>query len=359
MKVLVLTKLKRKGLGSADEYDFINVKKTLENIKEKNLNIDVKFDIFKNYKNYLIWCPEIVVFLGFDDQYLKIQKIFSTSKTVIWAKCDDLFLNKKFVFFFKKINFIFDSNFYKKNLPKKFEKKYLYLPTAIHLNYKSTIREKLLNLHFRKILLGQIKKVDIVFSGSPRFNRKDKYRQKLISILLENKIKVLICAPRSLWMKSGFFVDDKFKKYLYFSANNSWATPEVYYKAKYVLDLPWLDTIIEDLDNNYDPQFALGWNILKAGFYGANIMTYKCKMNQALGLNDNNVNFYKKNILNISDLAHEIISIVNSYSSIRAKKKKKLVKTLFRKKHIYSERWNKILYTILNLEKKICKKNKY
>ena len=355
MKILVLTKLKRKGLGSADEYDFINVKKTLENIKEKNLNIDVKFDLFKNYKHYLIWSPETVVFLGFNDQYLKIQKIFSSSKTVIWAKCSDLFLKKKFNNFFEKIDFIFDSNFYKKNLKNKFKKKYLYLPTAIHSNYQNTLREKLINFFYKKNLLRQVKRVDIVFSGSPRFNRKDKYREKLILILLENKIKVLICAPKKLWMRSDFLVDDKFKKYLYFSSNNSWATPDVYYNAKYVLDLPWLDTIVQDLEKNHDPQFALGWNIFKAGFYGANIVTYKCKMNKALGLNVNNVNFFKKDISDISALAGEIINIINSHQSMR---KKKLIKRLFTKKHTYLVRWNKIFYTIFNLEKKIYEKNK-
>jgi hypothetical protein len=155
--------------------------------------------------------------------------------------------------------------------------------------------------------------------------------------------------------KSNFLVDNKLKKYLYFSSNNSWASPEVYYNAKFVLDLPWLDTIIPDLEKKHDPQFALGWNIFKAGFYGANIITYKCKMNIALGLNDSNVNFYKKNISNLSKLADEIVNIIYSYKVAKAKKKKELIRCLFKKKHTYSERWNKIFNIVFNSKNRIYK----
>jgi hypothetical protein len=358
LKVLILVRRFVNFRGDADEHDFNSNNLIFENIQKINKNLFIKFDVINNFRNYVDWKPNFIIFLGFDHLNVKIQKTFAFSKSIIWAKCNNFLSEKKYDEFTSNLFLIFDSCFFKKNLKKKYKKKYFYLPTAIHVNYKNNFLNLFLNYCFGFYKKKNLKIVDLAFSGSPRFNRSDFYRQRLIKTLLERNIKILICAPKKLWLKSIFDYKTHYNKNLFFSSDNNWAGKETYSKSKFILDLPWLDTIIDDLEKKNDPQFALGWNIFRAGFHGANIITYKCKMNKTLGLNNNNVNFYKKNISNISDLANEIIAIINSYNSIRAKTKKKLIKDLFKKKHIYLERWNKIFYTIFNLEKKIYKKNK-
>ena len=75
-------------------------------------------------------------------------------------------------------------------------KNYYYLPTAIHKDFNYSFLKNYIYPFLKKKLINQTKKVDILFSGSPRFNRKDNYRQKLINILIKKNIKVLICAPK-------------------------------------------------------------------------------------------------------------------------------------------------------------------
>ncbi len=356
MKVLILVRRFVNFRGDADEHDFNSNNLIFENIQKINKNLFIKFDIINNFRRYIDWKPNFIIFLGFDHLNLEIQKIFSFSKSVIWAKCNNFLSKKKYDKFTSNLFLIFDSCFFKKNLKKKYEKKYFYLPTAIHADYQNSFIKSFATFFLKFIKKDNLKIADLVFSGSPRFNRSDFYRQKLIKTLLERNIKILICSPKKLWLRSIFDYKTYYNKNLFFSSDNNWASKETYSKSKYILDLPWLDTIINDLEKNHDPQFALGWNIFRAGFHGANIITYKCNMNKALGLNDNNVNFYKKNISNISDLADEIINIINSYKTMRAKNNKKSIKNIFKKKHTYRARWNKIFYTLFNLEKKNYKK---
>ena len=72
----------------------------------------------------------------------------------------------------------------------------------------------------------------------------------------------MICAPKKIWKQSEFKIDNDYEKNLFFADHNYWATKTLYENSKFVLDLPWLDTIIPKLEEKFDPQFALGWNVL-------------------------------------------------------------------------------------------------
>ena len=192
------------------------------------------------------------------------------------------------------------------------------------------------------------KKVDILFSGSPRFNRKDNYRQKLINILIKKNIKVLICAPKKIWKQSEFKIDNDYEKNLFFADHNYWATKTLYENSKFVLDLPWLDTIIPKLEEKFDPQFALGWNVFRSSFNGSNLITYDCEMNRNLGLNENNCNFYKSNIEKITNIGDEIENIIKNTDKTKIEYKKNNLKNLFIKNHTYDQRWSFIIDKLIN-----------
>ena len=346
MKILVLVRRLRYQLSNADEHDFTHNKKVLNNLK-KNIFTShfIKYDLLKNYKKYIKWNPNFVIFLGFHEDTLEIKKQFINSKFAIWAKCYASYEVKKFKEFYENLNLIFDSC-YLSNL--NYKKNYFYLPTAIHNNYKENFFKKIYFLFYKKSLENQAKKVDIMFSGSPRFNRADNYRQELIKILVEKGLKILISAPKKHWDKSNFKIDAKYEKNIFFSNHNYWATEEMYKNCKFVLDLPWLDTVIPELERNFDPQFSLGWNVFRSGYYGTNLITYDCRMNRNLGLNDENCNFYKSNIKNLIMIADEIENIVKNYDPIAAKTKIINIERLFKSNHTYNNRWRFILSKINN-----------
>ena len=67
----------------------------------------------------------------------------------------------------------------------------------------------------------------------------------------------MICAPKKFGNNQNLNIDKNYEKKIYFFADhNYWAT-KMYIKSKFVLDLPWLDTIIPKLEEKFDPQFAL------------------------------------------------------------------------------------------------------
>ena len=345
MKILVLVRRYRKNQSEADEHDFTYIKKTLKEIEENKKNIKIEFDIFKNYKKYINWSPNYTIFLGFDSSILKIKKDFNSSKFCIWAKCYSSSTDNKINSIYDEFDFIFDSCFL--NIFNK-KRNYFYLPTAIHTNYTYSFLKKTYLSFFKKKMDQQTKYADMIFSGSPRFNRKDNYRQELIGLLAKKNIKILICSSKKLWMKSNFQINSNFKKNIQFVSSNYWATGRIYNNAKFVLDLPWLDTIIEKLEKNYDPQFALGWNIFRSGYNGANLITYKCDMNKDIGLNDENCSFYSSNIENIQNLADEIEFIIKNVDKAKIQYMKSNLKKLFMEKHTYHKRWNFIIDKIVN-----------
>lgn len=345
MKILILVRRLRSYVSNADEHDSVHNKKLFNNLSQKFNSNSIKYDLFKNFKKYINWHPNFIVFLGFDESVLEIKKKFSNSKFAIWAKCYSSYENIQFKKFYEELDLIFDSCYFNHLSHKK---NYFYLPTAIHQNYKESFLKKLYFLFYKKNLQNQVKKVDIMFSGSPRFNRADNYRQELIKILIKKDLKVLISAPKKHWVKSNFKIESKYEKNIFFSNHNYWATEHMYKNCKFVLDLPWLDTIIPELEKNLDPQFALGWNVFKSGYYGSNLITYDCSMNRSLGLNDENCNFYKSNIKNLLMIADEIEYIVKNYDLEASKKRSFNIEKLFKSTHTYNNRWMYILSKITN-----------
>lgn len=344
MKILILARRSRCNQSEADEHDFKFTKKVLKKLEDKYASIFLKFDKASSYKKYLNWNPNYIIFLGFDPISIEIKKFFSSSKFAIWAKCYSSSIKYEFMKFYDEVDFIFDSC-YLNILSKK--KNYFYLPTAIHDDFEYNFFKKTYISLYKNNLISQVKKADILFSGSPRFNRKDNYRQELINILIKKNIKVLICAPKKLWEKSNFKVDKKFQKNLFYSNHNYWATREMYENSNFVLDLPWLDTIIPELEERFDPQFALGWNIFRSGFHGSNIISYDCQMNKNIGLDESNCNFYTSNINKLSILADEIEHIIKTVDKNEIEYKKLKIKNLFTKKHTYLSRWNFIISKLI------------
>ena len=115
--------------------------------------------------------------------------------------------------------------------------------------------------------------------------------------------------------------------------------------------MPWLDTIIPKLEEKFDPQFALGWNIFRSGFNGSNLITYDCEMNRNIGLNEQNCNFYKSNIENLNYLGEELEYIIKNSDINKAQNKKNNLRNLFSKNHTYEKRWSYIIEKILNEKK--------
>ena len=345
LKILILARRFRSNQSEADEHDFVYNKKTLESFNNPLHSNLIKYDLFSNYKEYLNWEPSFVFFLGFNPQALEIKKKFKNSKFGIWAKCYSSSIKDEFKNFFEELDIIFDSCFFNIFSEKK---NYFYLPTAIHKNFKYKIIKNIYLSLYRKKLINQVKKFDIIFSGSPRFNRRDNYRQELINILLKKGIKILICSPKRLWFQSNFKVDTIYQNNLSFSEHNYWATKDMYKNAKFVLDLPWLDTIIPELENKFDPQFALGWNIFRSGFHGSNLITYDCEMNRSIGLNSQNCSFYKSNVEKLPNLANEIEYIIKNTDKNKIQYNKTNLKKHFNNNHSYDERWK---FIITKLEK--------
>ena len=345
IKILVLVRRYRSDQSEADEHDYIYNKKVLFFLQKKLKSISIEYDLLTNYKAYVKWKPNHIIFLGFDKKFLKIQKLFINSKSSIWAKCYSSFIEKENEQFYNNLAYIFDSCYF--NIFGK-KKNYYYLPTAIHEKYKNKILRRIYLSFLRKKIIAQSKDADIIFSGSPRFNRDDNYRQKLLNILIKKGIKILICAPKKLWIKSNFKIDTDYEKNLTFASHNYWATKEQYENAKFVLDLPWLDTIIPELEKDFDPQFALGWNVFRSGYYGSNLITYDCQMNRNIGLSDANCNFYRSNIENLNFLSEELEYIIKNTDSNKIQHKKNNLKNLFHKNHTYEKRWIFIIKKILN-----------
>tara|TARA_B100000029_G_scaffold476947_1_gene521511 strand:- start:5438 stop:6481 length:1044 start_codon:yes stop_codon:yes gene_type:complete len=340
LKILVLVRRYRKNQSEADEHDFNYTKKTLKEIEKSKKNIKIKFDTFKNYKEYIKWCPNYTIFLGFDSSIFKIKENFTSSKFCIWAKCYASSIDNKLSSIYEEFDYIFDSCFL--NILNK-KKNYFYLPTAIHKNYNYSFLKKTYLSFFNKKIDNQIENADLIFSGSPRFNRRDNYRQELISLLSKKNIKILICSSKKLWMKSNFKTNTSNENNIQFISSNYWATGRVYNNAKFVLDLPWLDTVIEKLEKNYDPQFALGWNVFRSGYNGANLITYKCDMNKDIGLNEQNCSFYSSNVENIANLADEIEYIIKNIDKAKIQYMKSNLKKHFVENHTYHKRWNFII----------------
>ncbi len=340
MKILILTRRFRSYQSEADEHDFYLNKKILEKLQIDYKLTSIKIDLALNYEKYLNWRPDFVIFLGFDPINLKIKNSFLNSKFALWAKCYSSSKKNEFKKFYEELDFIFDSCYL--NILKE-KKNYFYLPTAIHDNFKYKFFKQIYLSCYQKTLLNQVNKVDVIFSGSPRFNRKDNYRQNLINLLIKRDIKVLICAPKKLWKKSNFNIDKNFEKNLFFSNHNYWATSEIYEKSKFVLDLPWLDTIIPELEEKFDPQFALGWNVFRSGFHGSNLISYDCDMNRNIGLNETNCSFYKSSINDLPKLADEIEQIIKNVDKKKIEYKKLKIKKNFTENHTYFHRWNFII----------------
>ena len=348
IKVLVLVRRYRSGQSEADEHDYIYNKKVLDYLQKKFKTIRIKYDLMTNYKSYLKWEPNHIIFLGFDSKLIKIQKLFIKSKFSIWAKCYSSFIKNEYKHFYHNLDYIFDSCYFNKF---ENEDNYHYLPTGMHKTFKHKFLKRIYLSFFKKKIISQSKEADIIFSGSPRFNRGDNYRQRLVNILIKRGIKILICAPKKLWIKSNFKIDNNYEKNLSFAGHNYWATREQYENSRFVLDLPWLDTIIPDLEKNFDPQFALGWNVFRSGYFGSNLITYDCEMNRNIGLNEQNCNFYKSNIENLNYLGEELEYIIKNSDINKAQNKKNNLRNLFNKNHTYEKRWNYIIEKILNEKK--------
>ena len=348
LKILILARRFRSNQSEADEHDFFYNQKMLKNFNNPSQSHFIKYDLFSNYKQYLNWEPSFVFFLGFDPEALEIKKEFKNSKFGIWAKCYSSSIKDEFKNFYEELDIIFDSCFINIFSQKK---NYFYLPTAIHQKFEYKILKKIYISFYKKRLIKQVKKIDILFSGSPRFNRSDNYRQELINILIKKGIKVLICSPKRLWTQSNFKIDNNYEKNLFFSEHNYWATQEMYENAKFVLDLPWLDTIIPELEKKLDPQFALGWNVFRSGFHGSNLITYDCEMNRSIGLNDKNCNFYTSGINKLFNLSEEIEHIIKNIDKNKIQYNKTNIKKLFNDNHSYDERWKLIINKINRISK--------
>ena len=84
---------------------------------------------------------------------------------------------------------------------------------------------------------------------------------------------------------------------------------------------------------------ALGWNIFRAGGYGANILTFDCAANRDLGLSQENCLWYRSGLRDLDALADEITEIVRKIREEESVARRRAVRALFHSRHRYLDRW--------------------
>ncbi len=191
---------------------------------------------------------------------------------------------------------------------------------------------------------------DLVFNGTLYRNRREgskNHRVELLELLLKNDITIVNYNGRAR-KKDERELLLKLKKYKNFRVENTFGEVKHYHKGLYSLDLPFLDTETgEDIEEKYGMSWhdlentiwLNHWDIFRSIGAKANIITFDAPEIRALGLNNNNVHFYKSTTEDLVSLSDEIMKIIN----------KQMVKSIDGSvwhKNTYHNRWEFIIKKI-------------
>jgi len=192
-------------------------------------------------------------------------------------------------------------------------------------------------------------KYDIVFNGTLYRNRREKtkkYRVEILEGLLKKGLSVLNINGRAKTDTERKLLEP-LKKYSNFHLLPKFGTIKHYHFGKYSLDLPFLDTMTDNLEEYFGlslPEIENGiwlnhWDIFRAIGAKANIITFDSPEVRNLGLNDENASFYKSSLDDISNLIEEI-------SSIARKGNLKFIDYKVWSSNTYQSRWSQIITEI-------------
>jgi hypothetical protein len=280
------------------------------------------------------------LFVGADDFSRQfIQRHEGPAPLFMWAKGYDLTIDPQWATALSRLAVFFNSS-YLSAVDDRYNERTVYVPTAFHEPWPMTVRDTRDDLRNR---FTDPASFDLVFSGSDRHVRTDRYRQRLLNLLTARGLRILIAAPRSVWNRPHQFDAGEtvpLDPAIAFLGN--WGTDRVFRRARMVLDLPWLDNVFPVHPPHHDPDrtiFALGWNIFRAGAAGACVLTHDCPANRALGLDGTNAVFYERDLTDLEALADELTERLRSCTDdVRARCRERIGR-LFHERHTYRERW--------------------
>lgn len=340
MRLAVLLRKNQRRVGMADEHD-------AERITAYCRRLDgiygVQWDAVKpderaaavkagRHDGYL--------FIGAEDGVREVvRQACAQGPTFLWGKAYRLMLDPQWATVLDRLRLLFTSC-YLGGIEHCYNERTQYLPTAFHHEWPVTWRDRLQDVAERRI---DIRRFDVVFSGSGRMHRTDQYRERLLNLLAARGLHVAVAAPRHVWQWTqgrNVPLDRRI------ALLGTWGGERLFAKARCVLDLPWLDTVFASHPPHQDPNhsiWALGWNIFRAGAFGAHVLTYDCAANRELGLDEGNCVFYHANLCDLNALADEITEQVQAMRDDRAASERRLrLMALFHARHRYIDRWEQL-----------------
>ena len=341
--VAVILRKKQRRVSIADEHDY---ECTQRYCSELNLGGQMRFCVItpdnrpalrpaKRWGGFL--------FVGADQFTLSfIEGLDGSGPVFLWAKGYDLTIAPRWSRALAAVQLFFNSS-YLSAVEDCYSDRTQYLPTAFHDPWPRTLAEVVSDLRNQ---LFDVRRFDLVFPGSDRHVRPDRYRQRLLNLLARRGLKICVAAPGSVWNRphaDGDVGDNSLDPTIAVLGN--WGTERVLRRARCVLDLPWLDTKITSHPSHHDPNgsvFALGWNIFRAGAYGASLLTYDCPATRALGVDENHCLFYQTDISDLHALADEIAERTAEYRRSGHDEGKWALRRLFHATHTYRDRWRHI-----------------
>lgn len=347
MKVAVLLKKSQRRVSIADEHDGERITAYCRELNGKyGIGFEVVYPeqraVLANGSHYGGF-----LFIGTDSFTLDfITHVSQEDAIFIWAKGYELTIDPMWSESMGKVKLFFNSAYYG-SVEEPYHRNTHYLPTAFHHVWPQSWRERLAEITNLRVDMTSF---DLVFSGSDRCTRRDMYRQRLLNKLVQRGFKICVAAPRWAWNREHQTSKaEQVALHPSIRLLGNWGTPKVFSRAKCVLDLPWLDSVFSPPhDGVNNSVWALGWNIFRAGAYGANVLTYDCPANRHLGLNEENCLFYQTGIENLDALADEIYKIVANLDKSASETRRARVKNLFHAQHRYIDRWDYMCREILN-----------
>jgi hypothetical protein len=278
-----------------------------------------------------------VLFVGADEFCRQFLTTVSASLPVFaWVKGYDLTLDRSWHGALERLDRFFNSSFLS-GCEEPWTARTSYLPTAYHEPWPTPAHERLADLRNR---LVDTSRFDLVFSGSDRHVRTDRYRQRLMNLLAQRGLRICIAAPADVWNRPHDEGRDIEPLRGDIRILGNWGTARTFRRARFVLDLPWLDNHFPQHPPNQSPNrtvFALGWNIFRAGAYGASVLTFDCAANRQLGLDESSCCFYRSDLTDLNALADEIVTLVRRDDD--AAVKRGAIQRLFAERHTYRTRW--------------------
>lgn len=280
------------------------------------------------------------LFVGADDFARQfIERYSGPAPLFMWAKGYDLSIDPAWTLALSQLAVFFNSS-YLSAVEDRYNERTIYVPTAFHQPWPTTMREKADDLRNR---FTKVEAFDVVFSGSDRHVRKDRYRQRLFNLLAAKGLRVLIAAPQGVWNRPHEFdAGDDVPLDPSITMLGNWGTARTFRRAPVVLDLPWLDNVFPVHPPHHDPDraiFALGWNIFRVGAAGSCVLTYDCPANRALGLDDSNCLFYQRDLTDLDALAEEIAERIRACTEDVRRRCRLHIGRLFHERHSYRARW--------------------